>query len=299
MSQYRLQEDLTFVTLVSAGRVVNASTFASLAFLLYDHALTFEAEVRLVWGQIRWSFGNVLFILNRYFGLFTLIFNIIVFITPSVSLKFCDVFHWWETTSEAIAVLTVEIILMTRIYAVYERSKKLLVMFGLIFVAEVAGTLAVVDGGLPQGIPRPFGIKAGCFTTRHPSLYFLTWIPALICESILCFLMLYKAWTMYKNNYQSSLLRMIIRDSVFYFSTIFATLLLNCLVWAFASEDYLELGTSWAVALPCALGSRLLLNMRERMSRTRVSQPVSGFQETLDTFRVVSLKPASTTDNPV
>ncbi|KAF8512515.1 hypothetical protein JB92DRAFT_278202 [Gautieria morchelliformis] len=269
--------EFSLATLVSAGRIVNSTTFASLAFLLYDHALTFDAEVRLVWSHP-------------------------VYTSPSVSLKVCDGFHWWETTSEAIAVLSVELILMTRvhlffsfiighsyitpqIYAVYDRNRKLLFCFGAIFVAEIAGTLVIVDTGLPRGIPRPQGFLAGCFVSAQPPLYFLTWVPALVCESILCLFMLYKAWTMYMNKHNSVLLSLIIRDSVLYFLTVFATLLINCLVWAFASQNFLEVALSWAVAIPCSLGSRLLFNMQERMARPETSQRVSTFVE-METFRV-------------
>ncbi|KAF8527264.1 hypothetical protein JB92DRAFT_951913 [Gautieria morchelliformis] len=271
-----LSMEFSFAILVSSARIVNSSTFASLAFLLYDHVLTFDAEVQLVWNYPGWIFGKVLFLFNRYLGPFTLIPNILVHMSPSVSLKVCSGFRWVVTTSEAITVFSVQLILMTRIYAVYERNRKLLVLFGMLFVAEIAGSIAVVDMGLPRGIPRPSGISTGCYVAAQPPLYFIAWIPEIIGESILCLLMLYKAWTMYKNSQSSSLLGLIIRDSVLYFVTMFAILLINCLVSAFASVNYLEVAISWTIALPCSLGSRLMLNMRERIffqklreSRTR------------------------------
>jgi len=270
--------------------------FASLAFLLYDHALTFDAEMMYVWKHpSRWSFGKILLVFNRYFGPFTLVFNIFVYVNPSVTITFCEGFHWWETTSEAVAVLTVELILMTRIYAVYDRSRKLLFVLGALFLAEIAGTLVIVDIGLPHGIPRPFPELAGCFVGAQPPLYFLTWIPALAFESVLCFLMLYKAWRMHKDEYSSALLNLIIRDSVLYFLTIFATLLLNCLIWALASENFLEIALGWAVALPCALGSRLLLNMRERMYREETSQrsPHAGIE--MQSFRAAAARRGQST----
>jgi hypothetical protein len=42
----------------------------------------------------------------------------------------------------------------TQIYAVYECNRRLLVLFCMFFVAEIACTLAVVDVGLPQSILR-------------------------------------------------------------------------------------------------------------------------------------------------
>ncbi|KAF8480689.1 hypothetical protein JB92DRAFT_3039996 [Gautieria morchelliformis] len=252
-----LTMEFSFATLVSTGRIVNASSFASLTFLLYDHVLTFDTEIRLVWKYPGHTFGKGLFLFNRYFGPFTLIL--------------CKGFHWWETASEVVTIGNVQCTLMTRIYAVYERNRRLLVLFGLMSVAELVGALAIVD------IPGPFRSSTGCDIGPQPLLYFLTWIPPLIRESILCLLMLYKAWTEYKNNCDSSLLHLIIRDSVLYFLTVFTIFLINCLVWALASQNYIQIALWWSVALPCSLGSRLLLNMRERIYVSETAQRVSDF----------------------
>ncbi|KAF8580632.1 hypothetical protein K439DRAFT_289992 [Ramaria rubella] len=96
---------------------------------------------------------------------------------------------------------------------------------------------------------------------------FITWIPPLMFEAFLCFLMLYKAWTLYHGDLNDPLLRLIIRDSVLYFLTMFAVLLANCLFWALSSHvpfSLPDVAVNWSVAVPCALGSRLLLNIRER-----------------------------------
>ncbi|KAF8504079.1 hypothetical protein JB92DRAFT_791624 [Gautieria morchelliformis] len=54
--------EFSLATLVSAGRIVSASSFASLAFLLYDHVLTFDTEIRLVWNYPGHTFGKGLFL---------------------------------------------------------------------------------------------------------------------------------------------------------------------------------------------------------------------------------------------
>ncbi|KAF8492943.1 hypothetical protein JB92DRAFT_3100232 [Gautieria morchelliformis] len=276
--------EFSLATLVSSARIVDSFAFASLAFLLYDHVLTFGAEVQ---------------------SLFLKTVRFLTF-SKSVHKSFCFVeaaafFTGWTrhrksrvqiliisclslfVYREAVAILSVQFILMTRIYAVYECNRRLLVLFGILFVAEFAGTLAVVDMGLPRSIPRPKGISTGCYVGAQPPLYFLTWIPAIICENILCLLMLHKAWTTYKNSRNSSLLRLIIRDNVLYFLTVFASLLLNCLVLALAPQNFLEVTIRWAVALPCSLGSRLMLNMRERIYLPETERvPDSG----IGSFRV-------------
>ncbi|KAF8526379.1 hypothetical protein JB92DRAFT_2872675, partial [Gautieria morchelliformis] len=277
-----LTMESSFATVISAGvRIVDASSYASLAFLLYDHVHTFDTEIRLVGNYSGHRFGKGLFLFNRYFGQFILILYISMYTWPSaVSLKVCTGLRWWESALEAVAILSVQCILMTRIYAVYERNRKLLVLFGVMYVAEIVGVLAIT------AIPGPSRLSTGCHVGPQPPLYFLTWIPLLICESILCFLMLYKAWTKYKSNCDSSLLRLIIRDSVLYFLTVFAIFLINCLVWALASQYYLHVAVCWTIAFPCSLGSRLLLNMRERIYVSETAQRVSDFTG-IGSFRVV------------
>ncbi|KAF8461836.1 hypothetical protein JB92DRAFT_3001512 [Gautieria morchelliformis] len=66
----------------------------------------------------------------------------------------------------------------------------------------------------------------------------------------------------------------------------FAILLLNCLVWALASHNFPDVALRWAVALPCSLGSRLLLNMRERVYVSETPQRVSDLTG-IGSFRVV------------
>ncbi|KAF8504164.1 hypothetical protein JB92DRAFT_2968621 [Gautieria morchelliformis] len=91
-----LTMEFSLATLASAGRIVSASSFASLAFLLYDHVLTFDTEIRLVWNYPGHRFGKGLFLFNRYFGPFTLILNIsgevasfktVIFLIPSKSIR--------------------------------------------------------------------------------------------------------------------------------------------------------------------------------------------------------------------
>ncbi|KAF8504174.1 hypothetical protein JB92DRAFT_2968778, partial [Gautieria morchelliformis] len=71
-----------------AARIVDSSTFASFAFLLYDHVLTFDAEVELVWKYPGWILGKVLFFFNRYLGPFTIILNILGAIAVVKTVRF-------------------------------------------------------------------------------------------------------------------------------------------------------------------------------------------------------------------
>jgi len=274
---------------------IQYSTAASLAFLVYDYTLTLYSEVELYWGH-KWSLGTVLFIFNRYFGLSALIFDVWA-ISRTHKDQFCDNFLWWQGISSFTSVTSVEIILQARIYAVYDRNKKLFGALVVLSMLQVGLTLVLLGIAIsgPSGIigapviflfpnppisPDKLAI-GGCFLVDAKGPYFV-WIPALIFETILCLLMLYKAWGVYTDNWRNPLLVLLIRDSAIYFSTIFTVLLVNCLLWGVPKPTALLFAaTSWSIALPCTVGSRILLNLREEYFKEMTAPSSSSTQQTV------------------
>jgi len=249
-------------SLVTASTATKYSSLASLTFLLYDHVLTFGAEVELVWNH-PWSFGKALFIFNRYFSLWKLLADVIVYLNPSLTNQFCKGFLWWVTLSAFVANLSAEVILQARIYAVYECSRKILVAMVILCMVEAVSVLTINGLGIPEGQTlRPSG-STGCYDLGIRDFYFLLWVLGLMFQTILFFLMLYKTWMAYKDEWRSPLLNLIARDSVLYFLPIFTLFLVNCLICVLA-PDMSEVTWGWSVAMACTLGSHLLLNMRER-----------------------------------
>lgn len=253
--------DINPVTLLTGVAATKSSMLAALAFLLYDHAITFDAERAFVWKH-RWSFGKMLFVFNRYFGLCALLSYVIVWFCESLTDEFCNAFFRWQAIIGTSVCLSAEIILQARIYAVYSRNKKLLVIMVSLCVAETVATTIFDFVWMPKAMGIP-GLT-GCYARSLSPKYFLVWVPALTFETILCILMLNQAWRLYQEQHSLPLLNLIIRDSVLYFLTIFGALFVNCLIWILGSETIVEIALGWEVAIPCALGSRLLLNMRQR-----------------------------------
>ncbi|KAF8513376.1 hypothetical protein JB92DRAFT_2924073 [Gautieria morchelliformis] len=245
---------------------------AALAMLTYDCAITFDDEFEFVWKR-RWSLGKILFIFNRYFGLLSLLSIVMgavfmrgMYKCPDATLDTsCHGFIWWNITSEVITIATAEIILILRIYAVYNCSRRLLLVMIALLVVAIACSSWLAISILSTGDGTP-----GCPIGTAPSHAFFFWIPFLIFETFLMALMLFKGWRVYRSEGGSRLLHLIIRDSLFYFWVIFMTLLANCIVWVTPSLDP-RIATGWAIAMPCAVGCRLLLNMRESFYKETTS----------------------------
>ncbi|KAJ8701312.1 hypothetical protein PTI98_000114 [Pleurotus ostreatus] len=61
----------------AAVRDIQTTRYAQLAsssIIIFDHLATFSDEVELIWSS-SWSIGKVLFIINRYYGLASVIMN--------------------------------------------------------------------------------------------------------------------------------------------------------------------------------------------------------------------------------
>ncbi|KAG2003050.1 hypothetical protein CC2G_003683 [Coprinopsis cinerea AmutBmut pab1-1] len=65
---------LTLPTILQHIEYTRYAQLASSSIIIYDHLVTFDSEVELIW-KANWSKGKVLFILNRYYSLASVIFN--------------------------------------------------------------------------------------------------------------------------------------------------------------------------------------------------------------------------------
>ncbi|KAF8504254.1 hypothetical protein JB92DRAFT_2967698, partial [Gautieria morchelliformis] len=180
----------SFVTMVKSDLTLTEySKLASLVVLLYDHAITFDAEVMNIWRGPR-TLGKLLFLWTHYFGLSSLIIQVTVTFHGSLSNK---------------------------VYAVYNRNKQLLygmVGFQLITTA-VTIVLFVFYMSAGVGLPSVDNLT-GCYSPSASRNLAACFVPSLANEVVLCLLMLYKQWDRYRNEFGSSQLKRLVQDSIIY-----------------------------------------------------------------------------------
>jgi len=76
------------VEVISVHNIVRICQLVSTIVALYDHLITFEQEVQLVWNK-PWSIAKVLFLWIRYFGSLFLLIEALVFFIKPPSIQFC------------------------------------------------------------------------------------------------------------------------------------------------------------------------------------------------------------------
>ncbi|KAG2048720.1 hypothetical protein BDR06DRAFT_962296 [Suillus hirtellus] len=131
---------------INANRLYSYFVVAAFVGVTYDWALTLGQEVELVWRQ-RWSLVTVLYLSVRYLGIvfaaLTMLLNV-----PTISLTgtqcwiMSAIWNW--TGIMAFAMLW--IIIITRLYAMYQRSRKILILLIVTLLANAIciGVAAVI-----------------------------------------------------------------------------------------------------------------------------------------------------------
>ncbi|KAG2152580.1 uncharacterized protein EDB93DRAFT_1273254 [Suillus bovinus] len=112
---------------INANRIQSYFVVAAIVGVTYDWTLTLGQEVELVWRQ-RWSLMTLLYLSVRYLGILYAALN--MFVDSSGFITFV-VRNW--TNVLVFAMLWV--IIITRLHAMYERSRKILIFLVFTFLA--------------------------------------------------------------------------------------------------------------------------------------------------------------------
>ncbi|KAG1776700.1 hypothetical protein EV702DRAFT_1279221, partial [Suillus placidus] len=131
----RPQNDPSWWPFISSALISSYFVAAGSAGIMYDWALTFGQEVELIWRQ-RWSLMTLLYLSVRYVGILFAVINILLYIptvseTDAVSQILFVALDW---TSVVVNVL-LGVIMITRLYAMYQRSRKVLILLVVVFLS--------------------------------------------------------------------------------------------------------------------------------------------------------------------
>ncbi|THH29968.1 hypothetical protein EUX98_g4208 [Antrodiella citrinella] len=145
----------------------------------------------------------------------------------------------------ALILWTIEIVMQMRIYALYDRSTKVAVFNGILFMASMAGFLWLLIINAKRCAVAIRDVEMllipGC-PDIHTDIEFLQWVPATVFEGILFLFALFKTFKDVSVRWSNpalhrvSLYRLVVRDNVLYFLGIACILVFNNLMVASATR---------------------------------------------------------------
>ncbi|KAG2032141.1 hypothetical protein BDR03DRAFT_971052 [Suillus americanus] len=160
---------------------------------MYDWVLVFGQEVELIWRQ-RWSLMTFLYLSVRYVGIGCVVMYILVDIpTISITDACChiiyDVLNWMSDVVDVV----LGVIMIARLHAMYQRSRKVLICLVVIFLAIRTANAVILAIQMMQISGEEFVLSGTYQCTigyQGDSLFLqtMTWILAAVWEVLaLCF----------------------------------------------------------------------------------------------------------------
>ncbi|KAF9040757.1 hypothetical protein BJ165DRAFT_1596203 [Panaeolus papilionaceus] len=255
---------------------------ASFVMLVYDHMLTFSDEVDRIWKQ-KISGASILFLINRYITPLQVIVIMDAFDDPSWTRAVCDRFVVFEGASTAGLVAVCELIMILRVYALYERSNVLLALLLVLWTLQLVFSMVGVFTGQP--VPLPPSVT-GCILTSRSLWFSFLWSTPLVTDFIIFFLTIWRTRRYIRGTNLKSLptIHVLVRDGALYFFAIFSANLMNTLIYfAVPQEDLKAIGATFSKLITSVMISRLVLNLRSLSSE---AQDQDTIVTALGTFHV-------------
>ncbi|KAF7345056.1 hypothetical protein MVEN_01668900 [Mycena venus] len=185
MDSLAAESDLRIISYVEVG---------CLALLTYDTLLNLDLEYRHIWSS-KWGLIKCLYLWSRYGTFFDTSLAVLKRIDRDINLDplKCNTLSKFITIFSGFGIGITEIILMTRTYALYGRSKKVLVFFMILWLSIGGFSIWAVINWMEsvQVDPLP-GISCDLYNSND--ILLLCYIALLAGETVIVLLTLWKGF---------------------------------------------------------------------------------------------------------
>ncbi|KAF8882290.1 hypothetical protein BD779DRAFT_1675060 [Infundibulicybe gibba] len=299
--------------------VTRYSVAGVIALYTWDFCITIQDEVEYFWKS-SWTFVKFLYLLNRYFRIPTLLLD--VYCKYNLSYE-C---HWinihlvvFQSGSEktihsmdemlgiykhkaglgspltistaitsSIGMLIVQVILQVRLYALYGRSKFLLVSVGILYSMQAAAVFSLIGFEMYHGYGTMFSLvnyprtpsvlptfMQTCNVAPVSSVFFAIGIPYVIFDFVLFALATSRSLRDYLSlpaNIRGSqtLIGIMLRDSIIVFVITFLLNVANILTWEYEPQDLYAVLAYWTSLIPTVIANHMLINLK-KVTHARIS----------------------------
>ncbi|KAK2467214.1 hypothetical protein APHAL10511_000763 [Amanita phalloides] len=255
--------------------------FASLSLLMYDYFLTLDDEVELFWKR-PWTIATHLFFWTRYGGMFLLISTLSLATIMSDPIAVRKAWFTLDTLLGTINTWVTEGILFLRLYALYNRSRRVALAAASVFIVQILSVSAIAVMVMTIVLPSTEAVVFGGITyceirdDRPRRVAWGYWVCFAIFEAVILFFTIRKGNDYYRRQKESSfrlsnVVSTLYWDSVYYSIIIEIFYILNIILNLINDKNYLILSGP-GFTLPVIMGGRMMINVRRTMRDNRYCQ---------------------------
>ncbi|KAF8193275.1 hypothetical protein K438DRAFT_1969759 [Mycena galopus ATCC 62051] len=279
----------------------NLNTYAaliSLTILYYDYGLTLNEEIAVYWGTPLPTWGSALFYLNRYVSMVGNTVPIVMGnfwsprMDPQRKVQACTAMQTYHQYFSIVAQIFVAALLIMRTYALYQRSRRILILTtGIALAAVVFGAYIIFSGKGSSDTLDDVFLNVGCASGLDSSQsrrFGFGWMGMLLFDITVFGLTAWKALAHSREQSGQrggrSLFTILMRDGAIFFFVMMASNGGNILTFFYAGPYTRGVATTFTNVISSVMISRLMLNLRThaidgsrgRMSRTAESTTLFG-----------------------
>ncbi|EJU04367.1 hypothetical protein DACRYDRAFT_20921 [Dacryopinax primogenitus] len=245
---------------------VQYALVGAFVWLMYDYVLCIGLEVKYVWFA-PWGLPKLLYVWTRYLGILLMALMVWTSSASNGNPRNCVAFFNIETWGSVWMMGTVSSILLLRIYAMYERSRKVAIFGVVISVGQVIAACVILGTQLvtvytPPTLLTQFDFS-GCFVGESPPALVTYWIARLVFDSLLLVMVGYKMTHRYVSYNKTDLLDIMIKDNVSTFIFIFCVQSVNLFTFRLAPNELASVALPFSIATDIIMSTRLILHIRE------------------------------------
>ncbi|KAG6810987.1 hypothetical protein H0H92_009526 [Tricholoma furcatifolium] len=241
-------------------RDINLNAYLGLSaftLLIYEYSITFRLEVERFWitSSKRPPWSTIFFFLNRYLTIFG---HILVLYE-----------YFWYSLSLDKPKIIVSTMLIMRLYALYDRSLRILAILLLTALAVIAVACWGIVTGKAHGNTSntlPVLYIYGCPPALSHILAIrlaIGWSGMLVFDTLVFALTVYKSFTVRRIRLGVGLFGLLLRDGSMYFGVMIFSNIANILAFIYGHLYTKGSATPYMNVISSILITRLMLNLRD------------------------------------
>ncbi|KAF9465495.1 hypothetical protein BDZ94DRAFT_347747 [Collybia nuda] len=249
-----------------ARQAVDYLNVASLVIFLFDYLQTLDLEVEHIWKSKGIS-GRVLFFCNRYPPFIDVPLTVYYYLNANASFRTCSILDSVTLWMTSFGIAMSEAILLLRTYALWSRSRIILVFLTTQFVGiyiTVIIVLTIFIRSVKYGSP-PLSIIKGCYDVEGSDILFIAFVLLLWNETVIFVLTMWIGIKRYRHSH-NPLIVVLYRDGILFFALLFAISCTYIFVLTLGPTEYYDILNTFQRVVHSILASRIMLHVRERAS---------------------------------
>jgi len=249
------------------GQAVVIWTVGMFCIFGWDYLMNLPTEIERIWKK-KITYTSVLYLLNRYYGLvqFALVVPLITTpITNAFSVDACKHIFRWEPVGALISTLLSQVIMGSRVYALYGKSTYVAGILGNMLLIQFIFHAYTMTRVFQAPAPAP-GIPVPCIAIGPQGILVAFWVLPLVYDTVTFSLTLFKAVSLWRNETKSPTLSLLFRDGLVYFAAIFSMNLINVILFVTQSTTLQAVNLPATLMLNIIMSCRLVLNLRAPQS---------------------------------